>query len=57
MIGTPVLDDTAVKFPWKTKKEVANGHWDDITLQSVFICSNFEGNFDRMLNLDSAGIT
>ena len=57
MIGTPVADDATVKLPWSTKKEVANGHWDDIRFESVFICSDFEGNYDRMLDLDSAGIT
>ena len=36
---------------------VANGHWDHITLQSVLICTNFEGDLDRMLNSDSAGVT
>ena len=56
VIGTPFVDDAAVKFPWSTKKEVENGHLDDITLQSVLICSNFEGNLDRMLNFYSAGI-
>ena len=40
----PFVDDTAVKLPWSTKKEVANGHRDDITLQSVLICTNFEGD-------------
>ena len=57
MIGTSVVDDTTVELPWSTKKEVANGHQDDITLQSVLICTNFEGYLDRMLNPYSAGVT
>ena len=52
----PVVDDAAVKLPWSTKKEVENGQRDNIALQSVFICSNFEGDSDRMLNLYSDGI-
>ena len=57
VIGTPIVDDTTVELPWPTKKEVANCHGDHITLQSVFICTNFEGDLDRMLNSYSAGVT
>ena len=56
VIHTAVVDDTSVKFPWPSKKEVANGHRNDITLQSVFVCSDLEGNLYHMLDLDSAEV-
>ena len=34
----------------------ANGHWNDITLQSVFVCSDLVGNLYHMLDLDSARV-
>ncbi len=57
VIGTPIVDDTTVELPWSTKKEVANGHGNHITFQSVFIGTNFEGDLDRMLNSYSARVT
>ena len=55
VIRSPVVDDTSIKLPWSPKKKVANEHWNDITLQSVFTSSNLEGNLYPMLDLDSAG--
>ena len=57
VVGTPVVENTTVELPWSTKKEVANGHWDHITLQSVFIGTNFERDLDRMLDSYGAGVT
>ena len=56
MVCIPIVDDTSVKLPWSSKKEVANGHRNDITLQSVFVSSDLEGNLYHMLDLDSAGV-
>ena len=56
VVRSAVLDDTTVELPWSTKKEVANGHWNDITLQSVFVSSDFEGDLHSMLDLNSAGV-
>ena len=53
---TAVVDDTSIKLPWSSKKKVANGHWNDITLQSVFVSSDFEGDLHSMLDLNSAGV-
>ena len=41
VVRSAVVDDTSIKFPWSTKKKVANGHWNDITLQSVLVSSDF----------------
>ena len=56
VISSPVVDVTSVKLPWSSKKEVANGHQNDITLQSVFVSSDLEGNLYHMLDLDSARV-
>ena len=55
-MGMPVVDDASVKLPWTSRKEVENGHRDDITLQIAFICSYLEGNLHHMFHLDSAGV-
>ena len=56
VIRSTVVDDTTINLPWLSKKKVANGHWNDITLQSVFVSSGFEGDLHSMLDLDSAGV-
>ena len=56
VVCSTVVDDSSIKLPWASKEKVANGHWNDVTLQSVFVGANFEGDFYSMLNLDSAGV-
>ena len=56
VICTPIVDDTSVKLPWPSKKEVANGHRKDITLQSVFIGADLEIDLYSMLDLYGAGV-
>ena len=56
VIRSTIVDDTSIKLPWSPKKKVANGTWNDITLQSVFVGANFEGDLYSMLNLDSARV-
>ena len=56
VVRSAIVDDTSIKLPWASKKKVANGHWNDITLQSVFVGANFEGDLYSMLDLDSAGV-
>ena len=56
MVCTPVVDDTSVKLPWPSKKEVANGHRKDITLQSVFLGADLERDLYSMLDLYGAGV-
>ena len=36
---------------------MANGHWDDVTLQGVFVGADFEGDLYSVLDLDGAGVT
>ena len=56
VVRLAVVDDSSIKLPWASKEKVANGHWNDVALQSVFIGANFEGDLYSMLNLDSAGV-
>ena len=56
VVRTAVVDDTSIKLLMSSEKKVANGHWNDITLQSVFVSSNFEGDLRSMLDLDGAGV-
>ena len=56
VIRSPIVDDTSIKLPWSPKKKVANGHWNDITLQSVFVSSDLERNLYPMLDLHSAEV-
>ena len=56
VIRLAVVGDTSIKLPWSSKNKVANGHWNDITLQSVFVSSDFEGELHSMLDLDGARV-
>ena len=56
MVRSAIVDDSSIKLPWASKEKVANGHWNDVTLQSVFIGANFEGDLYSMLDLYSAGV-
>ena len=56
VVHSAVVDDTSIKLPWSSEKKVANGHWNDITHQSVFVSSDFEGDLHSMLDLDSARV-
>ena len=57
VVRSAVVDDSSMKLPRASKEEVANGHWNDVTLQSVFIGANFEGDLYSVLDLDGAGVT
>ena len=56
VVRLAVVDDTSIKLPWSSEKKVANGHWNDVTLQSVFVSSDFEGDLHSMLDLDSVRV-
>ena len=56
VVHSTIVDDTFIKFPWASKKKVANGHGNDVALQSVFVGTNFEGDLYSMLDLESAGV-
>ena len=56
VVRSAVVDDSSIKLPWVSKEKVANGHWNNITLQSVFVSSDLEGNLYPMLDLDSVGV-
>ena len=56
VVHSSVVDDTSIKLPWLSDKKVANGHWNDSTLQSVFISFDLEGDLHSMLDLNSAGV-
>ena len=57
VVHSAAVDDSSIKLQWASKEKVANGHWNDITLQSVFISSDFEGHLHSMLDLDGAGVS
>ena len=56
VVRSAIVDDSSIKLPWSTKKKVENGHCNDITLQSVSVSSDFEGDLHSMLDLNSAGV-
>ena len=56
VVRSAVVDDSSIEFPWASKEKMANGHWNDIALQGVFVGANFEGDLYSMLDLDSAGV-
>ena len=56
VVHSAVADDTSIKLPCASKKKVANGHGNDVALQSVFVGTNFEGDLYSMLDLESAGV-
>ena len=56
VVRSAVVDDSSLKLPWAPKEKVANGHWNDVTLQSVLVGANFEGDLYSMLDLDSVGV-
>ena len=56
VVRSAIVDDSSIKLPWASKEKMANGHWNDIALQGVFIGANFEGDLYSMLDLDSAGV-
>ena len=33
VVRSAVMDDSSIKLPWASKEKVANGHWNDVTLQ------------------------
>ena len=37
VVRSAIVDDTSIKLPWTSKKKVANGHWNDVALQGVFV--------------------
>ena len=53
----PIVDDSSIELPWPSKEKMANGHWDDVALQGVFVGADFEGDLYSVLDLDSAGVT
>ena len=56
VVRSALVDDTSIKLPWASKK-VANGHWNDIALQGVFVGADFDGDLYSVLDLDGAGVT
>ena len=45
VVHLTIVDDSSIKLPWASKEKMANGHWDDVALQGVFVGANFEGDF------------
>ena len=56
VVHSATVDDSSIKFPWASKEKVANGHWNDVALQGVFVGANFEGDLYSVLDLDGAGV-
>ena len=50
------MDDSSIELPWPSKEKMANGHWDDVALQGVFVGADFEGHLYSVLDLDGAGV-
>ena len=57
VVRSAVVDDSSIELPWASKEKMANGHWNDVALQDVFVGANFEGDLYSVLDLDGAGIT
>ena len=56
VIGPSVVDDPAVELPRSSKEEMAYGHGNHITLQSIFVGADLEGDLDGVLHLKCAGV-
>lgn len=57
VVGALIVDDSSIELTWPFKEKMTNGHWDDVTLQGVFVGADFEGDLYSVLDLDSAGVT
>ena len=57
VVRSAVVDDSSMELPWSSKEKMANGHWNDVALQGVFVGADLEGDLDRMLDSYSAGVT
>ena len=56
VVLSAIVDDSSIKLPWASKEKVANGHWNDVALQSVFIGANLVRDLYSMLDLYGAGV-
>ena len=56
VVRSAIVDYSCIKLPWASEEKVANGHWNDVALQGVFVGANFEGDLYSVLDLDGAGV-
>ena len=56
VVRSAVVDDSSIVLPWASKEKMANGHWNNVALQGVFVGANFEGDLYSVLDLDGAGV-
>ena len=54
VVRSAVVDDCSFKLPWASKENMANDHWNDVSLQGFFVGANLEGDLYSVLDLDSA---
>ena len=57
VVRSAVVDDSSIELPWPSKEKMTNGHWNDVTLQGVFVGADLEGDLYSVLDLDGAGVT
>jgi len=52
LVGCTIMYGSCIELPLSSKKHVTHGHWHDITLDSVFIWANLEGDVDFVCDLE-----
>lgn len=57
VIYSTVVDDVVVELLRSPKEEIEKGHGKNISLKSVFICTNLERDLDGVADLDSTRVT
>ena len=57
VVRLTIVDYSSIELPWPSKEKMTNGHWNNVTLQGVFVCADLEGDLYSMLDLDGAGVT
>ena len=57
VVRSAIVDDSSIELPWSSKEKMTNGHWNNVTLQGVFVCTDLEGDLYSVLDLDGAGVT
>ena len=56
LVVAAIVEHATIILPRAAQEKVALGHRDHVAHQCVFISTNFEGNFHRVIHLNRAGV-
>ena len=56
MVSPSVVGDATIVLPWSSKKKVAHGHRDHITLKCVLVGTYLEGDLHGVLDTKISSI-